>query len=60
MNELIVCWTPFRTELRQIGVQPIVDPLLVPFGVSVGLVGDGSLVVLPTPERMPGSVSMFA
>jgi N-acyl homoserine lactone hydrolase len=35
------------------------DPSLAPFGVGRDLFGDGSLVLLPTPEHTPGSSSLF-
>ena len=35
------------------------DPLLVPFGGSHDLMGDGSLAVLPTPGHTPGSLSLL-
>ena len=44
---------------HQIAFQPIDDPVLAPFGESFDLMGDGSMIVLPTPGHMPGSVSML-
>lgn len=44
---------------RQIEFQPTDDPLLAPFEESFDLMGDGSMVVLPTPGHLPGSVSML-
>lgn len=44
---------------HQIVFTPTDDPTLGPFGESFDLMGDGSMVVLPTPGHMPGSVSML-
>jgi glyoxylase-like metal-dependent hydrolase (beta-lactamase superfamily II) len=44
---------------REIAFTPTVDPSLAPFSESFDLMGDGSLVVLPTPGHVPGSVSML-
>ena len=38
---------------------PTDDPDLAPFTESFDLMGDGSLVVLPTPGHLEGSVSML-
>ena len=35
------------------------DPTLAPFTESVDLMGDGSLILLPTPGHTPGSVSLL-
>lgn len=35
------------------------DPLFAPFGGSYDLMGDGSLILLPTPGHTPGSMSML-
>lgn len=35
------------------------DPALAPFSSAHDLLGDGSLVLLPTPGHTPGSLSMF-
>ena len=35
------------------------DPTLAPFTESFDLMGDGSMIVLPTPGHMPGAVSML-
>lgn len=48
-----------NAKWRQIAFQPTGDPLLAPFGESFDLMGDGTMVVLPTPGHMPGSVSML-
>jgi glyoxylase-like metal-dependent hydrolase (beta-lactamase superfamily II) len=42
---------------RQIEFTPSADPLLAPFGGSHDLMGDGSIVLLPTPGHTPGSLS---
>jgi glyoxylase-like metal-dependent hydrolase (beta-lactamase superfamily II) len=44
---------------NEIAFQPTDDPALAPFTESFDLMGDGSMVVLPTPGHMPGSVSML-
>lgn len=38
---------------------PIADPEVRPFDRGVDLLGDGSMVVLPTPGHTPGSLSML-
>ncbi len=38
---------------------PTDDPVLAPFGVSYDVMGDGSLVLLPTPGHTPGSMSLL-
>jgi N-acyl homoserine lactone hydrolase len=48
-----------NAKWRQIAFQPTGDPLLAPFGESFDLMGDGTMVVLPTPGHMPGSVSVL-
>jgi glyoxylase-like metal-dependent hydrolase (beta-lactamase superfamily II) len=35
------------------------DPSLAPFGASFDLMGDGSMMILPTPGHLAGSVSML-
>ena len=35
------------------------DPVLAPFGGACDVMGDGSLVLLPTPGHSPGSLSML-
>lgn len=64
----------FRPELRgflrrhitipglkwhQIDLQPTADPALAPFTRSLDLMGDGSLVLLPTPGHTAGSTSLL-
>jgi N-acyl homoserine lactone hydrolase len=44
---------------NEIAFQPTDDPALVPFNESFDLMGDGSMIVLPTPGHMPGAVSML-
>jgi N-acyl homoserine lactone hydrolase len=44
---------------HQIGFEPTDDPALAPFTQSMDVVGDGSLVLLPTPGHTPGSVSLL-
>lgn len=38
---------------------PTSDPLLGPFGVGYDCMGDGSMILLPTPGHSPGSMSML-
>jgi glyoxylase-like metal-dependent hydrolase (beta-lactamase superfamily II) len=44
---------------HQIGFEPTDDPALAPFTQSMDVMGDGSLVLLPTPGHTPGSVSLL-
>ena len=44
---------------RPIDFTPTDDPLLAPFGVAHDVLGDGSMVLLPTPGHSPGSMSML-
>lgn len=44
---------------REIAFQPTDDPSLAPFTEAFDLMGDGSMVVLPTPGHLPGAVSML-
>jgi glyoxylase-like metal-dependent hydrolase (beta-lactamase superfamily II) len=44
---------------RQIGFEPASDPALAPFTESLDVMGDGSLVLLPTPGHTEGSVSLL-
>ena len=39
--------------------KPTNDPSLAPFTQSFDLMGDGSLILLPTPGHLPGSMSML-
>lgn len=45
-------WNPIRFT-------PTDDPFLAPFGVCHDVMGDGSMVLLPTPGHSPGSLSML-
>ena len=38
---------------------PTSDPLLAPFGLSYDCMGDGSMILLPTPGHTPGSMSLL-
>jgi N-acyl homoserine lactone hydrolase len=44
---------------RQIDFARVEDPALSPFDQAFDVMGDGSLVILPTPGHLPGSVSML-
>ncbi len=44
---------------RPIDFVPTSDPLLTPFGVCHDCMGDGSMMLLPTPGHTPGSMSML-
>lgn len=44
---------------RQITFQRVDDPALAPFTLSFDLMGDGSMILLPTPGHLPGSLSML-
>ncbi len=43
----------------QIAMQPTDDASLAPFSESFDLMGDGSMIILPTPGKLPGAVSML-
>ena len=45
-------WQPIEFE-------PTDDPLLAAFGVCYDCMGDGSMILLPTPGHTPGSMSML-
>lgn len=45
-------WKPFDFE-------PTTDPRLAPFDQAFDVAGDGSLIVLPTPGHIRGSVSLL-
>jgi N-acyl homoserine lactone hydrolase len=47
------------TRWRRVGFAPTDDPDLAPFGGAHDLLGDGSLVLLPTPGHTTGSVSLL-
>jgi glyoxylase-like metal-dependent hydrolase (beta-lactamase superfamily II) len=44
---------------RQIGFEPTGDPALAPFTASLDVMGDGSLVLVPTPGHTAGSMSLL-
>ena len=44
---------------RQIGFEPTGDPGLAPFTESLDVLGDGSLVLVPTPGHTAGSMSLL-
>lgn len=44
---------------RQIEFVPTNDSLLAPFGGCYDVMGDGSMILLPTPGHTPGSMSML-
>ena len=44
---------------QAIDFQPTDDPMLAPFTESFDLMGDGSMMVLPTPGHIAGAVSML-
>jgi N-acyl homoserine lactone hydrolase len=44
---------------RQISFEPTTDATLTPFSESLDVMGDGSLVMLPTPGHTAGSVSLL-
>ncbi len=45
-------WRPFQFAA-------VTDPLLADFGESYDVMGDGALILLPTPGHTPGSLSML-
>jgi len=47
------------SKWRQISFEPASDPALAPFTESLDVMGDGSLVLLPTPGHTEGSVSLL-
>jgi N-acyl homoserine lactone hydrolase len=49
---------PGRTW-RRVSFEPTTDPALAPFDESFDVMGDGSLIVLPTPGHTVGSVSLL-
>jgi glyoxylase-like metal-dependent hydrolase (beta-lactamase superfamily II) len=44
---------------HQVDLQPTADPTLAPFTSSLDLMGDGSLVLVPTPGHTAGSMSLL-
>ncbi len=58
--------TVFRNRIEipgarwnSIAFEPTDDPSVAPFTEAFDLMGDGSMLVLPTPGHLPGSVSML-
>ena len=48
-----------KLKWHQIGPRPTRDPALAPFTESLDVMGDGSLVLLPTPGHTAGSMSLL-
>lgn len=48
-----------EAKWRQMSFEPTDDPALSVFGEAFDLMGDGSLMVVPTPGHLDGSVSML-
>jgi N-acyl homoserine lactone hydrolase len=46
-------------KLHQVSLEPTSDPALAPFTESLDVMGDGSLVLLPTPGHTAGSMSLL-
>ena len=44
---------------RQVSMERTRDASLAPFGESLDVMGDGSLILLPTPGHTPGSISLL-
>jgi glyoxylase-like metal-dependent hydrolase (beta-lactamase superfamily II) len=44
---------------RQVDLQPTADPAVAPFTRSLDVMGDGSLVLVPTPGHTAGSMSLL-
>jgi N-acyl homoserine lactone hydrolase len=44
---------------HQVDLEPTADPTLAPFTSSLDLMGDGSLMLLPTPGHTAGSMSLL-
>jgi N-acyl homoserine lactone hydrolase len=44
---------------QQIGFEPTHDPVLAPFREALDVMGDGTLVLLPTPGHTAGSISLL-
>ncbi len=47
------------SKWHQISLEPACDPALAPFTESLDVMGDGSLVLLPTPGHTDGSISLL-
>ncbi len=48
-----------KAKWRQIDMAPSDDPLFAPFGGCYNVMGDGSMILLPTPGHTPGSISLL-
>ena len=48
-----------NAKWRPIAFAPTDDPLLARFGGAFDVMGDGSMILLPTPGHTPGSMSML-
>ena len=46
-------------RFRKVDFEPTSDPALQPFNRAHDLMGDGSLLLVPTPGHTPGSMSLF-
>jgi N-acyl homoserine lactone hydrolase len=46
-------------KMHQVDLQPTADPSLAPFTRSLDVMGDGSLVLVPTPGHTAGSMSLL-
>src|SRR5213082_673199 len=44
---------------HQVSLEPTSDPALAPFTEALDVMGDGSLLLLPTPGHTAGSVSLL-
>lgn len=44
---------------QRVSFQPTDDPSIAPFTHAFDLMGDGSMILLPTPGHLPGSLSML-
>jgi N-acyl homoserine lactone hydrolase len=44
---------------RQVTLEPTTDPALAPFAESLDVMGDGSLILLPTPGHTAGSMALL-
>jgi glyoxylase-like metal-dependent hydrolase (beta-lactamase superfamily II) len=46
-------------QWRQVVLEPTSDPTLAPFTASLDVMGDGSLILLPTPGHTAGSMALL-
>jgi len=46
-------------QWHQVDLQPTADPAVAPFTRSLDLMGDGSLILVPTPGHTAGSISLL-